>query len=211
VLILKCCVASQAGRRRWTGGRWSRKKFRESLPPVHCFVRFLPVLVLLRQWARCPQDRSHRPLISYSCAIDLRLEIVGMNRSTMSCLPFIIMEAKSPAAEVGFQSHDTGCTHFQKFRESLPPQFGQSPNSYKPAAKVRLPRFVAIESATSKFSREKFGGFGITMAFQGGEIPRVFALSAAGEVPWMCSQWRIRFGRPLGAAARGRPRVHAVG
>jgi hypothetical protein len=29
--------------------------------PGHCFVRFLPVLVLLRQWAGCPQNRSDRP------------------------------------------------------------------------------------------------------------------------------------------------------
>jgi hypothetical protein len=94
--------------------------------------------------------------ISFSCVIDLRREIVDINWSTMSCLPFVIMEAKSPAAEVGFQSLDIGCTRFQKFRESLPPLFWQSPNSYKPAAKVGLSRFT-VGSATSEFSRESSG------------------------------------------------------
>jgi hypothetical protein len=178
--------------------------------PVDCFVRFLPVLVLLRNGSL-----STRPLppssISCSCAIDLRLEIVGINRSTMSCLPFIIMEAKSPAAEVGFQSHDTGCTHFQKFRESLPPQFGNHRIRPKPAAKVRLARLSLSNLQRPNSAERSSRGPGSPMAFQGGEISRIFALSAAGEVPGMRSQWRIRFGRPFGAAARGRLRVHSVG
>jgi hypothetical protein len=121
-------------------------------------------------------------LISCSCAIYLRLEIVGMNRSTMSCLPFIIMEAKSPAAEVGFQSHDTGCT--SRNSENLCPlSLGNHRIRTNPRRRFVCPGLSLSNLQRPNSPERSLRGSGSPMAFQGGEIPRIFALSTAGEVP----------------------------